>query len=163
MNSLVSNSNMEENWSSPNPDLQPSSLSRLSFLTLNLHRLWRFQKTLHEILQFSLFQLTSISLSQFSAQLSHQHEQLRSNSCRENPREVNVEKINRICTLFSSWSRLPKLFSRRPKWFQLTPRCESKDKFFSLEFFPPRTKSGAVNLISRLDRMRAGNPLFIGE
>ena len=42
-------------------------------------------------------------------------------------------------------------------------RCESKDKFFSLEFFPPRTKSGAVNLISRLDRMRAGNPLFIGE
>ena len=45
----------------------------------------------------------------------------------------------------------------------LSPRCESKDKFFSLEFFPPRTKSGAVNLISRLDRMRAGNPLFIGK
>ena len=42
-------------------------------------------------------------------------------------------------------------------------RCESKDKFFSLEFFPPRTKSGAVNLISRLDRMRAGNPLFVGD
>jgi len=44
---------------------------------------------------------------------------------------------------------------------KIRARCESKDKFFSLEFFPPRTKSGAVNLISRLDRMRAGNPLFI--
>lgn len=40
-------------------------------------------------------------------------------------------------------------------------RVESKDKFFSLEFFPPRTKAGAVNLISRFDRMRAGNPMFI--
>ena len=42
-------------------------------------------------------------------------------------------------------------------------RIESKDKFFSLEFFPPRTKAGAVNLMSRLDRMRLGNPLFIGK
>jgi len=44
---------------------------------------------------------------------------------------------------------------------KLKARIESKDKFFSLEFFPPRTKSGAVNLLSRLDRMRMGNPLFI--
>jgi len=44
---------------------------------------------------------------------------------------------------------------------KIKARIESKDKFFSLEFFPPRTKSGAVNLLSRLDRMRAGNPLFI--
>lgn len=28
-------------------------------------------------------------------------------------------------------------------------RIESKDKFFSLEFFPPRTKGGAVNLLAR--------------
>ena len=28
-------------------------------------------------------------------------------------------------------------------------RLESKDRFFSLEFFPPRTANGAVNLISR--------------
>ena len=28
-------------------------------------------------------------------------------------------------------------------------RIESRDPFFSLEFFPPRTASGAVNLISR--------------
>merc|ERR1712013_125073 len=44
---------------------------------------------------------------------------------------------------------------------KIKARIESKDKFFSLGFFPPRTKSGAVNLLSRLDRMRAGNPLFI--
>jgi len=44
---------------------------------------------------------------------------------------------------------------------KIKARIESKDKFFSLEFFPPRTKLGAVNLMSRLDRMRLGNPLFI--
>jgi len=44
---------------------------------------------------------------------------------------------------------------------KIKARIESKDKFFSLEFFPPRTKSGAVNLLNRVDRMRAGNPLFI--
>ena len=40
-------------------------------------------------------------------------------------------------------------------------KIESKDKFFSLEFFPPRTKSGAINLLSRLERMSHGHPLFI--
>ncbi|XP_055966914.1 methylenetetrahydrofolate reductase (NADPH) [Sorex fumeus] len=38
---------------------------------------------------------------------------------------------------------------------------ESGDKWFSLEFFPPRTSQGAANLISRFDRMGAGGPLFI--
>ena len=37
----------------------------------------------------------------------------------------------------------------------------SGDKFFSLEFFPPRTRPGAVNLLSRLERLRAGDPLFV--
>ncbi|MCL4125788.1 UNVERIFIED_CONTAM: hypothetical protein GTU68_058726, partial [Idotea baltica] len=37
---------------------------------------------------------------------------------------------------------------------------DSGDKFFSLEFFPPRTKGGAVNLLARFDRMREGGPLF---
>ena len=46
---------------------------------------------------------------------------------------------------------------------KIRARVESKDKFFSLEFFPPRTKAGAVNLMSRLDRMRSGNPLYIGK
>ncbi|KAM9299174.1 methylenetetrahydrofolate reductase (NADPH) [Gastrophryne carolinensis] len=40
-------------------------------------------------------------------------------------------------------------------------RMDAGDKWFSLEFFPPRTASGAVNLISRFDRMGAGGPLFI--
>ncbi|XP_060040240.1 methylenetetrahydrofolate reductase (NADPH) isoform X3 [Erinaceus europaeus] len=40
-------------------------------------------------------------------------------------------------------------------------RMGSGDKWFSLEFFPPRTAHGAVNLISRFDRMGAGGPLFI--
>nr|XP_060614746.1 methylenetetrahydrofolate reductase (NADPH) [Anolis sagrei ordinatus] len=40
-------------------------------------------------------------------------------------------------------------------------RLESGDKWFSLEFFPPRTSSGAVNLISRFDRMGTGGPLFV--
>uniref|UniRef100_A0A3B4BGP2 Methylenetetrahydrofolate reductase (NADPH) n=1 Tax=Periophthalmus magnuspinnatus TaxID=409849 RepID=A0A3B4BGP2_9GOBI len=40
-------------------------------------------------------------------------------------------------------------------------RMESGDNWFSLEFFPPRTASGAVNLISRFDRMGSGGPLFI--
>merc|ERR1719244_1168994 len=44
---------------------------------------------------------------------------------------------------------------------KINARIESKDRFFSLEFFPPRTKAGAVNLMSRFDRMRSGNPLFI--
>lgn len=37
---------------------------------------------------------------------------------------------------------------------------KDQEKFFSLEFFPPRTKGGAVNLLHRLDRMRVGGPLF---
>ncbi|KAF4070595.1 hypothetical protein AMELA_G00287190 [Ameiurus melas] len=40
-------------------------------------------------------------------------------------------------------------------------RIESGDWWFSLEFFPPRTAGGAVNLISRFDRMGSGGPLFI--
>jgi len=44
---------------------------------------------------------------------------------------------------------------------KINARMASRDKFFSLEFFPPRTKTGAVNLLSRFDRMRQGNPLFI--
>ena len=40
-------------------------------------------------------------------------------------------------------------------------RIQSGDKFFSLEFFPPRTKSGAINLLARLERMGMGGPLFI--
>ena len=40
-------------------------------------------------------------------------------------------------------------------------RIASKDPFFSLEFFPPKTKSGAVNLLARLERMGEGGPLMV--
>ena len=39
-------------------------------------------------------------------------------------------------------------------------RIDSGDNFFSLEFFPPRTPTGASNLIARFDRMAACGPLF---
>ena len=39
-------------------------------------------------------------------------------------------------------------------------RIQGGDRFFSLEFFPPRTPAGAANLIGRFDRMFAGGPLF---
>uniref|UniRef100_A0A8C6V2J4 Methylenetetrahydrofolate reductase (NADPH) n=1 Tax=Neogobius melanostomus TaxID=47308 RepID=A0A8C6V2J4_9GOBI len=45
--------------------------------------------------------------------------------------------------------------------YKMRRRMESGDHWFSLEFFPPRTASGAVNLISRFDRMGSGGPLFI--
>ena len=44
---------------------------------------------------------------------------------------------------------------------KIESRIASKDRFFSLEFFPPRTKSGAVNLMARLERMAMGLPLFV--
>ncbi|CAG2164010.1 unnamed protein product [Oppiella nova] len=36
----------------------------------------------------------------------------------------------------------------------------SSAPFFSFEFFPPKTKEAAINLISRLDRFRQSDPLF---
>lgn len=39
-------------------------------------------------------------------------------------------------------------------------RIASREPFFSLEFFPPRTAAGAANLINRFDRMFSGGPLF---
>lgn len=52
--------------------------------------------------------------------------------------------------LFSSSSLIDKIQSR----------IDGGDKFFSLEFFPPRTPAGASNLIARFDRMFSGGPLF---
>lgn len=43
---------------------------------------------------------------------------------------------------------------------KIQTRIDSGDKFFSLEFFPPRTPAGASNLIARFDRMLQGGPLF---
>jgi len=42
----------------------------------------------------------------------------------------------------------------------MNDRIEAGAKWFSLEFFPPRTANGAVNLLARFDRMGEGKPLF---
>lgn len=43
---------------------------------------------------------------------------------------------------------------------KIRERMDKKEPFFSLEFFPPRTPNGAVNLMARFDRMARGGPLF---
>ena len=43
---------------------------------------------------------------------------------------------------------------------KINQKIRNEEKFFSLEFFPPRTPNGAVNLISRFDRMARGGSLF---
>ncbi|XP_013411345.1 methylenetetrahydrofolate reductase-like [Lingula anatina] len=50
------------------------------------------------------------------------------------------------------------------KYISLMDRIKAKiaddEPFFSLEFFPPKTEEGAVNLVARLERMLLGGPLF---
>ena len=43
---------------------------------------------------------------------------------------------------------------------RIKKRIEDKEPFFSLEFFPPKTPNGAVNLIAKIDRLSRGSPLF---
>ena len=43
---------------------------------------------------------------------------------------------------------------------KIQEKIVNKEYFFSLEFFPPRTPNGAVNLVARFDRMSHGGPLF---
>ncbi|ESO95781.1 hypothetical protein LOTGIDRAFT_214878 [Lottia gigantea] len=52
----------------------------------------------------------------------------------------------------------------KPKYSRLIDRINQRklsgDSWFSLEFFPPRTNNGALNLIQRFERMARGKPLF---
>jgi methylenetetrahydrofolate reductase (NADPH) len=43
---------------------------------------------------------------------------------------------------------------------RINDRIRAGSTFFSLEYFPPKTASGAINLTSRLDRMALARPLF---
>lgn len=43
---------------------------------------------------------------------------------------------------------------------KINQRMSSSAKFFSLEFYPPRTPSGTFNLLEKCDRFMQGNPLF---
>ena len=44
---------------------------------------------------------------------------------------------------------------------KINSKIKNGTKFYSLEFFPPRTSDGAANLVSRMDRMNKGKPLFM--
>lgn len=43
---------------------------------------------------------------------------------------------------------------------KINQKIAANEKFFSLEFFPPRTPNGASNLIAKFDRISRGCPLF---
>ena len=43
---------------------------------------------------------------------------------------------------------------------KINSRLTAADKFFSLEFYPPRTRNGACNLLEKCDRFVEGSPLF---
>lgn len=43
---------------------------------------------------------------------------------------------------------------------KINRRIASKEFWFSLEFFPPRTANGAANLIAKLETLATGSPLF---
>jgi len=43
---------------------------------------------------------------------------------------------------------------------KINKRIANNEFWFSLEFFPPRTANGAANLISKLEFLGSGNPLF---
>ena len=44
---------------------------------------------------------------------------------------------------------------------KIKSKVKNGSRFYSLEFFPPRTRDGAANLVSRMDRMNRGMPLFM--
>eukprot|EP01135_Chromosphaera_perkinsii_P005663 Nk52_evm34s356 gene=Nk52_evmTU34s356 len=44
---------------------------------------------------------------------------------------------------------------------KINQKVSDGESYYSLEFFPPRTATGAANLTARFDRMSHGNPLFI--
>jgi len=43
---------------------------------------------------------------------------------------------------------------------KINQRISAGDNWFSMEFFPPRTKDGATNLLHKFENMGAGGPLF---
>lgn len=43
---------------------------------------------------------------------------------------------------------------------KINKRIAGNEKFFSLQFFPPRTRNGTCNLFEKCDRLSRGQPLF---
>lgn len=44
---------------------------------------------------------------------------------------------------------------------KMLQKIESKEPFFSLEFFPPKTNAGQFKAVERFQRMAIGKPLFV--
>ncbi|XP_071946159.1 methylenetetrahydrofolate reductase (NADPH)-like [Antedon mediterranea] len=61
------------------------------------------------------------------------------------------------CTPLASRSSSP-VFTRLID--KINQRIALNERWFSIEFFPPRTANGAVNLLSRFDKFLEGGPLF---
>ncbi|KAM5270383.1 methylenetetrahydrofolate reductase (NADPH) isoform 1-T1 [Hipposideros larvatus] len=79
-----------------------------------------------------------------------------------NPRLAGSSIGRESSNVSSRCSKLPLSPERHERLRdKMRRRMESGDKWFSLEFFPPRTAEGAPGFISRLDQMGAGGPLFI--
>ncbi|CAF3418989.1 unnamed protein product [Rotaria socialis] len=89
--------------------------------------------------------------------------------CKMHAHETHLESIhnlNRLKRIESEGANIAgKICSlQSAKYVSLTEKISKRiadnDRWFSLEFFPPRTPSGAANLIGCFDRMAAGRPLF---
>jgi len=65
-----------------------------------------------------------------------------------------------VCLDYSSTSHLEKQLAHGSLLEKINERQTSADKFFSLEFYPPRTRNGACNLLEKCDRLAEGRPLF---
>merc|ERR1739838_542192 len=71
--------------------------------------------------------------------------------------EIEHEFINKVKTKESSPAPGSDYV---PLITKMKQRIEAGDNWFSMEFFPPRTKDGATNLLHKFENMGAGGPLF---
>ncbi|BFZ24002.1 hypothetical protein BsWGS_27041 [Bradybaena similaris] len=78
-------------------------------------------------------------------------------------RKLSGEISNGSCTSPTNSRAQSPVFSKK-KYVSLIERIRDKERngvpFCSMEFFPPRTQSGAANLISTIERLAACGPLF---
>lgn len=72
----------------------------------------------------------------------------------------NGNHENGSCSKQQCRAHSPTLTDYVPLNERVLKRIESRDPWYSLEFFPPRTENGAINLIGRIERMNRGGPLF---
>lgn len=71
-----------------------------------------------------------------------------------------MEVLNNYNRQDSSKTSTPSLSTPLALIDRIHQKIAANEKFFSLEFFPPRTQNGAVNLLAKFDRISRGCPLF---